>query len=128
LIEKMSARNGALEVFRLISLAAANQWHLQHPYDFQYNRAGGLASYWHTSVWLTLGFAMSGLLQIATLFSVRSAFRARGIGCFWLTLILYGRFFSPVFRYLGLPDGSQEPKQIYPITKQLSWFSQPIQL
>jgi hypothetical protein len=82
----MSTRNAGLEFFRLVSLSAANQWHLQGQYGRQYDSAGGVASYWYTGVWLTLGFAMSGLLQIGTLFSVKAPFRARGVACFWLTL------------------------------------------
>jgi hypothetical protein len=118
----MSVRNAGLAVFRLIALADANQSHLQGNYGFQYDRAEGLASSWHTSVWLVPGFAMSGFIQIETLSSVRGPFHSRGIACFWLMLVFFRSFFSHIFSFLGLSHGKIGPQVPYSMTSGLSCF------
>jgi hypothetical protein len=59
---------------------------------------------------------------MGTLFSIRSLFRARGVFCFWLTLIFYGRASSWLFYYVGLPDVRADQRILYPISGGYSWF------
>jgi hypothetical protein len=118
----MSARKAGLEVFRLFALFDANQWHILGGGRFSNHPEGTVWWEYYVFAYLVLGFTMTGLLQIGTLFSIRGRFRARGVACFWLSLIFYCRFFSFVFRQLGLPDDHTNQAMKYPITGSVSWF------
>jgi hypothetical protein len=69
-----------------------------------------------------LWFTMNGLFQVGTLFSIRAPFRARGVFCFWLTLLFYGRVSAALFRDAGLGDITGDQRIRYPISCSYSWF------
>jgi hypothetical protein len=118
----MTSRNPGLELFRVLALANAHQWHLSgglggHNYDER-----TFYRQYYVGCFVILGFTMIGLFQIGTLFSARSPFRLRRVLLFWGSLIFYNRFFFSVFSHLGEVRGPPPYSSLYPITGRMSHY------
>jgi hypothetical protein len=118
----MSNRNTGLELFRVLALCNAYQWHLSCPYHMYDFPDGNFYRRYYLGLFVCTCYTMSGRLQIGTLFSIRKPFRARGVVVFCFAVTFYSRGCSFLFRLVGLPDGRNDIRAHWPITQQLSWF------
>jgi hypothetical protein len=115
-------RQAGIELFRILSLLDAHQHHLYKIRGF-FN-APTDTWYWqyYLIVVSSLGFTMTGLLQLGTLFGLRSPFRAKGLTMFILTLVFYGRAVTTVLAFFGFSDRRGELWARFPIISCFSWF------
>jgi hypothetical protein len=118
----MSARQAGIELYRIISLLNAHQYHVVRFWGF-FNAPQGTWE-WEYSLLLAvfLGFTMTGLFQIGTLFGLRSPFRAKGLTFFLLTLTFYGRAVSALLAQFGFADRTMELRNRYPVYGDFSWY------
>jgi hypothetical protein len=118
----MALRQAGLELFRILALTSAHQRHLIQVRDF----FNGVLHTWHWEYCVllvcALGFTMTGLFQMSTVFSLRAPFRAKALVFFCLALKAQGELLAFLLHLLGLPNHRLNRKIQYPISGRLSWF------
>jgi hypothetical protein len=118
----MTGRNVGLELYRILSLVDAHQYHLVGVQGF-FNLPD--KTWYETYVNLVvagLSFSMTGLFQIGTLFLIRRPFRLQGFICFCLSIQFYTRLYAHIFAFFGVVDLTSDFTVRFPLTGQQSWF------
>jgi hypothetical protein len=118
----MSARNGALEFYRILCLFDAHQYHLLCVQGFFNVPPGTWYFTYRHFILSVLVFTMVSLFQIGTLFLIRRPFRLRSLTLFILSIQFYSRSYAEITRVLGYPDMTANPIVRFPIIKEQSWF------
>jgi hypothetical protein len=118
----MSGRQAGVELFRILALIDAYQFHGIHSNRW-YNARQPT---WHWEyvviVFCAIGITMVGLFQIWPSFAIRSPFRAKGLVFFCLALMLYVRSLAWIGKWLDFQDLTHVLPFRYPIVGRLSWF------
>jgi hypothetical protein len=118
----MSARNAALELYRILCLVDAHQYHLLAVQGFFNLPENTIYFTFLLLVVSALTFTMASLFQIGTLFLIRRPFRLRGLIIFALSLQVYSRAYAAITFSLGVADFRNDPMVRFPIFGQQSWF------
>jgi hypothetical protein len=118
----MSGRQAGVELFRILALINAYQVHgLQTGRWFNARQPT-----WHWEyviiVFCAIGITMLGLFQIWPSCAIRSPFRAKGLVFFCLTVVIYVRSLTWMWKWFGFQDLTRILQIRHPIVSPFSWF------